>query len=146
MVRDKYQDRQYILRHERITLDWYMKCLMHCWACTSVRVYYESIWSKKCGLPWPSPLAVSTSTPVSVTIMVCSNWADHLPSVVTAVQSSGQSVSFHTPTQRENDNKLSPECYHILIRCYNFSPNKRRWFSNHVSRLIWTFSDIPDST
>lgn len=64
---------------------------------------YESIWSRKCGLPWPAPLAVRTSTPVSVTIIVCSNCADHLPSVVTAVQSSGHRASFQTPVTSNNE-------------------------------------------
>lgn len=35
-------------------------------------------------------LSVSTSTPLSVTTMVCSNCADSFPSVVTEVQLSGQ--------------------------------------------------------
>ena len=41
--------------------------------------------------------AVSTSTPVSWTSSVCSNCADGFPSRVTAVQPSGQWVSFHVP-------------------------------------------------
>lgn len=41
--------------------------------------------------------AVSTSTPVSVTRMVCSNCALRLPSTVTEVQPSGHVVSFQLP-------------------------------------------------
>ena len=40
-----------------------------------------------------------TSTPVSVTTMVCSNWAESLPSWVTEVQLSGQVWSPHTPSE-----------------------------------------------
>ena len=36
--------------------------------------------SIKCGVCSLPGLAVRTSTPVSVTTMVCSNWADNLPS------------------------------------------------------------------
>lgn len=42
---------------------------------------------------------VNISTPVSVTSKVCSNWAERLPSHVTAVQLSGQSSSLQWPSQ-----------------------------------------------
>ena len=49
---------------------------------------------------FPLGLAVRTSTPFSVTTIVCSNWADNFPSVVTAVQLSGQVWSDQTPEMR----------------------------------------------
>merc|ERR550517_1143435 len=48
-----------------------------------------SSWSIKYGLPLPLVLFDRISTPVSMTIIVCSNCADRFPSRVTAVQSSG---------------------------------------------------------
>ena len=45
-----------------------------------------------------APGAVSTSTPSSVTRMVCSNWAVRLPSAVTAVQSSSHILCCHVPS------------------------------------------------
>lgn len=50
----------------------------------------------KCGRSSFSRL-VKISHPVSVTRSVCSNWADNLPSWVTAVQSSGQVPSLQVP-------------------------------------------------
>ena len=43
-------------------------------------------------------LAVRSSTPCSVTSIVCSNWALSLPSLVVAVQSSGQLISCQVPS------------------------------------------------
>ena len=46
---------------------------------------------------------VSTSTPVSVTSIVSSNCAERLPSLVTAVQSSGHSWSRHVPIAQRHE-------------------------------------------
>ena len=55
-------------------------------------------WSIKYGTWLFSPfLAVRTSTPLSVTTIVCSNWADNFPSCVTEVQLSGHVWSVQTP-------------------------------------------------
>ena len=51
-----------------------------------------------------------------VTTMVCSNCAESLPSVVTAVQLSGQVWSCHTPERRKQNEKYYYEEEHITSR------------------------------
>lgn len=114
------------------------------------RVFYCHMASIKWGWPSFSRLLVSTSQPVSVTSKVCSNWADLLPSWVTAVQLSGQVWSRHVPAIRRTKRQISlrPEVKHLLPKKQNKTPTHQRhftlrnhWFySESMSRFHYSYS------
>lgn len=92
---------------------------------------FDYNWSMNQGLPSLVWRFVKISQPVSVTKSVCSNWAENLPSLVTAVHWSGHCLSFHILSKRVG-------FFSIIISIWK-STKKNIYPSDIIGSMVNTF-------
>jgi hypothetical protein len=108
--------------------------------------------SMKWNCPFFSRREVKISQPFSVTNSVCSNWADNIPSTVTAVHLSGHISSRQLPVSTEQntrwDNRQNYDTWKFLShKKLHYSKHKNEYFIQKIFRNTvntWRWNMVVD--